>query len=245
MSGPLDFGASPGPSPEEPPPQPEAEVPPPARPPGASRYGWIAGVAGVIAVAYISVNTLRTDGPGAVGLARGSHLPSFAAPLVLSRLDGDANLAVPGRTGGAAGAVPACSVRRPDVLNTCALGHSAPVVLGFLFTRGARCAASFDALERVRRRTPGVRFAGVIVRGGRDEARTLVRAHRWGFPVAYDRDGAVANRYGVAVCPELVLAYPGGIVRETLIGQGVTGLLERHVGSLVAGSRRRGWSAPR
>lgn len=217
---------------------------PPSPPAGGSRYGWIAGIAALVAIAYISVNTLRTDGPGSVGLDRGTRLPPFAAPLAVSSLVGDANLAVRGDSGGA-GSVPACSVRRPDVLNICALGHDAPVVLAFLFTRGARCTNAFDAMERLRGLVPGVRFAGVIVRGDRNDARRLVRTHHWGFPVGFDRDGGVANRYGLAVCPEVVLAYPGGVIRDTAIGGDVAATLPQRVAALVAGSRRRGWRPPR
>jgi hypothetical protein len=217
------------------------DAPPPARPAGASRYGWFAGVVGVLVLAYILVNTLRTNGPGAGGLERGDRLPPFAAPNVLSSLDGDANLAVKPGSGGA-GRVPACSVRGPDVVNSCQLGHDHPLVVGFLFTRGAKCAALFDAMQREAARRPDVRFAGIVVRGDRDQARDLVREHRWTFPVGFDRDGGLANRYGVAVCPELVLAYPGGVVHGTAIGEDIAGDLDRRVGALVAAARARGWT---
>ena len=217
--------------------------PPPARPPGASRYGWFVGVAAMLLLAVVLLNSLRTEGPGATGLQAGGRLPPFAAPLVLSDLDGDVNVAA--RAGsGEAGRVPACTVRGPDVVNSCELGRDRPLVVGFLFTRGADCAGAFDAMERVRRRIPEVAFAGIVVRGDREAARRLVRRHRWGFPVGFDRDGGLANRYGVAVCPELVLALPGGRVRETVIGDGVTGDLERRVRALVATARRSGWRAP-
>lgn len=243
MSGPLGFPEDeatgrppprPGPAASPPPPSP----PPPARPPGASRYGWFVGVVVVLLLAYVLVNTLRTEGPGAAGLEPGRTLPPFAAPLVLSDLDGDVNLATRPDSGDA-GRVPACSVRGVRILNSCELAHERPLVLGFLFTRGASCAGGFDALERVRRRVPGVAVAGIIVRGSRGDARRLVREHRWRFPVGFDRDGGLANRYGVAVCPQFILALPGGRVRETAIGQDVAADLERRVRALVAASRRR------
>lgn len=223
---------------ETPPPPP----PPPARPPGASRYGWFVGVIGVLVLIYISINTLRTDGPGAEGPKPGSRLSPFAAPLVLSKLDGDVNVARHAGSG-EAGRVAACSVRGADVLNSCDLVRGAPVVLGFFFTRGASCAGSFDAMQTLSKTTPGVRFAGIVVRGDRGDARRAVRDHGWTFPVGFDRDGQLANLYGIAGCPEVVLAYPGGVVRETVVGRDrAERALARHVAALVAASRRRGWS---
>jgi hypothetical protein len=242
VSGPLDFpeGESqggPAPRRELPPP------PPPARPPGASRYGWFVGVIVVLVLAYILYNTLHTPGQGAGGLPAGEQLPPFAAPLVLSDLDGDVNLATKPNNG-SRGRQPACSVRGPRVVNSCALGHGRPLVVGFLFTRGAKCSPAFDAMERARRRHPEVSFAGIVVRGGRDDARKLVREHGWGFPIGYDRDGGLSNLYGIAGCPEFVLAYPGGRVRETAIGKRAVTELARRVDALVAAARRRGWRPP-
>lgn len=201
------------------------------------------GVLVFVILVYITINTLRSHHIGAAGPKAGSRLHAFAAPLVLSTLDGDANVALR-RDSGRAGAVPACSVRGPQVVNLCDLERRRPLVLGFLFTRGAKCTGVFDAMERLRGKMPDVQFVGVVVRGDRDSARKLVREHRWGFPVAFDRDGGVANVYGVAVCPELVFAYPGGIVRDTGIGEGLATDLERRVGGLVAASKQRGWKPP-
>jgi hypothetical protein len=41
-----------------------------------------------------------------------------------------------------------------------------------------------------------------------------------------------------------VLAYPGGVVRETAIGEGAAADLGRRVDALVAAARRRGWRPP-
>ena len=51
------------------------------------------------------------------------------------------------------------------------------------------------------------------------DLRALVRSHGWRFPVAYDHDGILANLLGVAVCPLIVYALPGGIVRESTVGE--------------------------
>ena len=91
----------------------------------------------------------------------------------------------------------------------------------------------------------GVQMAALAIRGSRDDLRTLVRRHRWPFPVGHDRDGAVANLYGVAVCPEITFAYAGGIVQGTSIGQLTVSKLRARLRRLVAGSRARGWMPPR
>jgi peroxiredoxin len=212
-------------------------VPPPARPVGASRYGWLVGVLAIVILAYILLNTLRTHGPGSQGPRTGTQLPPFAAPLLLSPLDGDVNLAVhPDKEG-----VTACSVRGPNVLNSCDLTRGAPTVIGFFFTRGAHCEGSFDAIERLSKRTPGVHFAGIAVKD-RGSVSDIARRHGWTFPIGYDRDGQLATTYGIAGCPEVVLAYPGGVVRATLLGgDRAERQLGAHVAGLVAASRARGW----
>ncbi|HEX7290801.1 MAG TPA: hypothetical protein VF250_06690, partial [Conexibacter sp.] len=75
------------------------------------------------------------------------------------------------------------------------------------------------------------------IRGDRDDVRKEVREHGWGFPVALDADGAVANVYGVAVCPLVVFAYRGGVVLRTALGseQTTAAALERTVARLERG----------
>jgi hypothetical protein len=167
----------------------------------------------------------------------------FAAPLALGPVDGDVNVARR-RGQGAAGARPACEVRGPGILNVCALWERGPVVLAFLATRGARCTGELDALERERARHPGVQFAAVAIRGDRGELRALVRRHRWRFPVGWDRDGILANVYGVAVCPQLTFALPGGRVTATTLGELRAAALDRRVAALERAARARGWRPP-
>jgi hypothetical protein len=213
----------------------------PARPPaGASRYGWFVGVVAVLLLAYVSLNTLRSSGPGSQGPVVGSRLPPFAAPLALGGLDGDVNVArKPGQ--GSAGARPACAVRGPDILNSCQLAERGPVVLAFLATRGARCSRELDRLQALRGRHPGVQIAAVSIRGSRDGLRALIRAHGWRFPVGYDRDGILANLFGVAVCPQITYALPGGRVRATSVGELGTVELERRIAQLERAARATGW----
>lgn len=251
MSGPLDFDDAPREAPAGPAPEREAderrdrEGGPRAQPPRKGRYGWALALLVLVILVYITVNNLTSDGPGSTGPPVGERMPDFAVPLALSSLSGDANVATQ-RGQGSAGAVPACQVRGADVLNVCTLEQGHPVVLAFMASSGDVCIQQLDAMERVRGEFPGVRFAAVAIRGDRGELRSLVRRHGWGFPVGYDRDGEVSNIYGIAVCPELTFAYPGGIVMHNVTG----GLqdeaaLRRQVRALVQRSEARGWQAPR
>jgi hypothetical protein len=223
--------------------RPSAGAPQPRLPAGVSRYGWFAGVVAVLLIAYVALDTARSHGPGSEGVRTGARMPPFAAPLALGSLTGDVNVARRGGQG-AAGDRPACEVRGPGVLNVCELWERGPVVLAFLATRGSRCTGELDALERERARHPGVQFAAVAIRGDRGEVRALVRRHRWRFPVGWDRDGILANLYGVAVCPQLTYALPGGRVTATTIGELGGARLDRRVAALERAARARGWRPP-
>lgn len=187
------------------------------------RPGVLVGVLALVAIAYISLNTLRTEGPGSRGVPVGEELPAFAVPLALSDLEGDANLSER-----------ACSVRGPRVLNACELAEQGPVVLAFFAEPAERCDDQIDVLDRVAPRFPAVRFAAVAIRGDRDDLRRRVRERGWDLPVGHDRDGAVANAYAVAVCPTVVFAARGGEVASTALGT----LDERAVAARVEALRR-------
>jgi hypothetical protein len=171
------------------------------------RPGVLIGVVAVAVVAYISINTIRTEGPGSRGVPAGVELPPFAVPLALSGLEGDANVSDK-----------ACSVRGPDVLNVCELAERGPVVLAFFAEPSQRCDDQIDVVDKVRSRFPDVQFAAIAIRGDRDDLRQRVRDRGWTLPVGYDHDGAVANEYAVAICPAITLARRGGEVDQTLLG---------------------------
>jgi len=180
--------------------------PGPPRPPGGtSRYTWVVGVLAVLAVAYITLNTLGTDAPGSRGVPEGESLPPFAVPLATSKLTGDAQVD-PSK---------ACRVRGRDVLNSCELAERGPVAIAFFATKSDRCERQIDVVERVRRRFPDIGFAAVSVRGDRGEVRRQARERGWGMPVGYDHDGAVTNAYAVAICPTITFAAKGGKVVST------------------------------
>jgi AhpC/TSA family protein len=207
---------------------------------GGRRYGWFLALVGVALIAYVSLNTLRSDHVGSTGLKVGSQLPPFAAPLALGSVNGDVNVARKAGQG-SAGAKPACAVRGPGILNSCQLAERGPFVIAFMATRGAQCARQLDALQRVLPRHPDLQVAAVSIRGNRNELRALVRRHGWRFPVAWDHDGILANLFGVAVCPQLTYALPGGAVQATSVGEVSASDLDARLTSLERAARAKGW----
>jgi hypothetical protein len=195
---------------------PPPRAPPPPRLPGASRFGWLAGIVVVVVLAYIALNTLRTSGLGG-GVQPGARLPPFAVPLLGSSLDGDANLATePGAGAGRSGRVPACAVRDPRALNLCRAAGGRPLVLTFASIKDDDTLRQLDALQGASRGAPRVRFVGVFLRGSRDDARRAARAHRWRFPLGWDRHADVAAVYGVKALPVTILADSGRKARATI-----------------------------
>ena len=77
-----------------------------------------------------------------------------------------------------------------------------------------------------------MQFAAVAIRGDRSKLRDRIREHGWELPVGWDRDGAAANAYAVAVCPAVTLAERGGKVKQTLLGSQTQEQLVRAIGEL-------------
>jgi hypothetical protein len=201
------------------------------------RYGWIVALAVFALIVYVSLNTLRSDHVSSRGPKAGSRVPPFAAPLALGKVDGDVNVARKAGEG-KMGSEPACSVRGPGILNSCQLAERGPFVLAILATRGTKCTRQLDVLERARTQHSDVQFAAVAIRGDRGDLRALVRQHGWRFPVAYDRDGILANLLGVAVCPTMTFALPGGVVRESTVGEVGAAELDRRLTDLERAAQR-------
>ena len=196
--------------------------------------GWLVGAAGIVVLAYITLNSLRTEGVGSRGPSVGERLPPFAMPLAGSESEADANVATRPDSG-PAGARPACTVRGPEILNVCELAERGPVVLAFLTAGAGRCEDQVDVLDRVAPRHPAVGFAAVAIRGSREDLRRTLRERGWALPVGHDRDGAVANLYGVAVCPRVTFARRGGEVAGTALGFLDQRALEVRATALAAG----------
>jgi hypothetical protein len=187
---------------------------PPPRP--AGRYMWVVGMAFLIVVIVAGVNALRHSGGSLRGPAVGRQLPQFAAPLATSSLDGDANVKQTAKQSNQLGKVPACQVRVPGSITSCALARK-PLVLAVIVPGASKCEGQLDLFQQMQSAHPGAQFAAVVSGGGHEKVAALVRRHGWTFPVAVDRDLSVFNLYRVAVCPTTVFAFRGGKVSSTSI----------------------------
>ena len=181
------------------------QAPPPARPPGASRYTWFIGVVAFLLLVLVTINAVEEQGAEPGGPEQGAKLLPFAVPRADAPTrdggDEDANLDTD----------TACSIRGPGILNICEEAEKGPVVLALFPTEASRCAAVIEQFDRLARRLRDVRFVAVGSRGKREE----LRGRRHDFPVGWDRDGGVATAYGLVGCPQITFARKGGAVVET------------------------------
>lgn len=199
--------------PEQPPRRPEVPRP-------GNKYAWAVGIVMLMVLGLVLFfQTLPNEGSGDEGPPRGKVVKAFAAPNALGNLEGDANVCQSrDKCSDQAGERPACSLRSEEVVNVCELRRK-PLVLTFIFDRGADCYPQVDRTERVMPDLPGVNFATVFfTHKDRDQVRALVEERRWKQPVGIDRDGAVANLYRVGGCPTTVFARAGGKVATTKLG---------------------------
>jgi hypothetical protein len=203
-------------------------------------YARYIGLLGVLLIVVLALNAALSKHNGASGIEPGRRLPPFAVPLVTGSVVGDANIATRANEG-AAGRLPACSVRGPQILNACQLYEAGPVVLA-LFVDAGSCPAVLGDLQAIAPSFPDVRFAGVSLGGDRTALRRLIRARGLSIPIGIDRDGALTGLYRDASCPQLTFAYPGGVVQgHALLTRPSTSTLRARVSALVAASRARGW----
>jgi hypothetical protein len=180
----------------------------------SSAYSWVVGIAFLLLIIVVGLNSLPHAGEGLKGPKPGSELPAFAAPLATSAVNADVNIKANGKE---PGHTMACAVRMSAALNGCEL-RSRPSVIVFAGTRGANCLPGFDRVEQVRRAFPQVAFAGILIHMSHGDAAKTVRQGGWSFPIAYDRDGELTNVYGIGVCPATVFARKGGRVVVTRLG---------------------------
>jgi hypothetical protein len=207
------------------------------------RYGRYVGLLALVILVLITLNTILTKPNGSAGVAPGQRLPPFAAPLALGNLSGAVDVARAADQG-AAGRVPACQERGPEILNVCQLYERGPVVLA-LFVNAGSCAAVLSDMQSLAPSFPGVQFAAVAVKSDRRGVRRLIRARGLSMPMGLDEDGRLLALYKVASCPQLSFAYQGGIVQSTAqLGRPSYQTLRRRVSELVAASRARGWRGP-
>jgi hypothetical protein len=193
----------------------DPEQPSRRREPGRS-YMWVVGVAGVIVIAIVAVNSLGNRGGGIRGPVSGQMIPKFAAPSAAGTLKGDPNVKQSKNDDGAPNHTPACDVDVPGALRSCDY-TSKPLVLTFIVPGAKDCEAYLDRIQRVKGRYPGVNFMAVVSGAPEDRVRSLVARRGWTFPVAIDRNLAVFNTYRVALCATTVFVYRGGVVRTSKV----------------------------
>lgn len=209
--------------------RPEPDMPP-QRPPDAPRagnkYAWVVGIVLFMGIAVLLFTTaLPNTGAGLRGPEPGTRLPDFAAPLATgnARCDGDdacdANVCRKRKgCNDQAGNTWACKVVSDAIFNVCE-ARKKPLILTFVFDRGADCNPQVDRVQRMKDEFPGVNFAVVYFSDeSPDEIAEIVRRRGWTMPVAQTPDGAVVNLYGVGGCPITVFSRAGGRVTESKLG---------------------------
>lgn len=202
------------------------------------RYGRYVGILGILIVVLITINTALTKPNGATGIEPGRPFAPFAVPLAQGDVNGDADVATHADEG-AAGRRPACLERGAGILNICELYEQGPVVLA-LFVDAASCPKILSDLQALAPSFPGVRFAGVAIKGDRAQVRKLVRTKHLTIPIGFDRDGALAALYKVASCPQVSFAYPGGVVQsKALLERPTPATLRARVRELAEAARER------
>jgi len=202
------------------------------------RYGRYAGLLGLLILILIVIDVGLVKPSGITGIPPGQRLAPFAVPLAAGSLSGDADIATHADEG-AAGRVPACAERGPQILNICQLYEQGPVVLA-LFVDAGSCPAILSDMQALKPSFPGVRFAAVAIKGERGPLRRLIRSRELTMPVGIDSDGALAGLYKVASCPQVSFAYPGGVVQsKALLYRPPLAGLRARVSELVAAARAR------
>jgi hypothetical protein len=204
------------------------EDPTPGREKRPFNYVAVVGVVFVLIIVVATINLLKTEDSGTVGIGEvgiGEQVAPFAVPVASSDLDGDANIDKD----------EACSVEGPDVIRICDY-FDKPLVLSFWFTQGVSgCVEQQDVFEKLSDRYKGrVGFVSINVRDDRDKVRGIIGDHGWKVPVGYDRDGAVSNIYRIGGCPSFLFIKPGGVLKNAEIGKKTLPELESQVRSLEA-----------
>jgi len=170
------------------------------------RYGRYVGLLAIVILVFITLNTILTKPVGAGGVRPGEAMPPFAVPLATGYLRGDANVSTDGPH-------PACSVRKPGVLNICELYEQGPVVLA-LFVEEGSCLDVLSEMQALVPSFPGVRFAAVSIKGSRSSLRRLIARRHLTLPVGIDDQGDLVSLYRQASCPQVTFALKGGIVQS-------------------------------
>lgn len=194
--------------------------PAPQKPPDPRRttakYTWLVGVAAIILIIVVGANTLPHAGKGLKGLPPGSSLPVFAAAEATGPLDGPPNLKRSATDKSVGNKTPACDVHGRGVVNLCDL-RTKPLVLALIVPGPNRCERQLDSIQKIMPSYPGVNFAAIVSGRGKSTVASLVRRHKWTFPVALDPQLVLFGVYRAAICPTITFAYKGGIAKNSTI----------------------------
>lgn len=188
--------------------EPEPEPPPRRR----GRYTWVVGVAAVIAIVVVAINSLPNPARGSDGPQVGEPIPHFAAPDARVPADFDPNINQ-SASDPAEGDTPACDVPGENVVRSC--DHTDKPLLITFIAPTAECEAYLDRVDRLAQRFPGVNFLAVLSAADEEKGAEILAERGWRQPVALDRNGAILTLYRVSFCPTTVFAREGGIVRST------------------------------
>ncbi len=183
-----------------------------------SRIGAVVAIVAVAGVAYSLVRLFNGQGPAGSEKLIGYQLPEFAAPLVGSGLDLDANVVsreAPARGDGRA----ACDVRVKGAFVSCR-DLTGNAVITFWRLGEQVCVRQVDEMQRAFGDDKAVNTAALAFKEQLDPAATVVREHGWTIPVVVDRDAAAAELFLVSGCPSTYFARDGRItnVKLGLIG---------------------------
>jgi hypothetical protein len=207
------------------------------------QYGRWVGVLVVAVLVLVMVNGLLSKSNGLAGVAPGRTVPPFAVPLVRGTLDGAADVATHADDG-AAGRVPACTERGPQILNVCELYERAPVVLA-LFIDAGSCPDVLSEMQALAPKSPGVQFAAVALKQERGALLALMRERGLTRVLTgFDEEGTLASLYKMASCPQVNFILPGGVVQSSaLLSTPSRATLRARVDALQTAARARGWRA--
>jgi hypothetical protein len=156
----------------------------------------------------------------------GKPLPDFAAPLSIGTQTGDANVYTPAQAK-AVHSTAACAVDIPAVFNSCRDLPGMAIVIFWNTTKG-ECVRFLDTLGKFVNTNSDVHPVAVAFDQTEATVREFMASKDWRFPVAIDRDGAVAGLYSVAGCPSTFFARNGqitgvklGVLSAAQLEQGV------------------------
>lgn len=209
------------------------------------RYSIAVGLIFLALIAVATIHTLSGNGQeDTLGLDKQPTnwpLPEFAVPAASGSLEGDANIYQDDCGSSSLPCtdqrVPACKITTAGAIRVCDL-FDRPLVISFWFGKENRCERQQGVVSEAAARYRGrVNFLSLDVLDSRESVGELVREQDWSMPVGFDRDGAVAALYRIAICPTFAYAYPGGTLQGASIGELTVGGLSHHVDELLNATR--------